>query len=62
MAYSRPNRPDQVPVTPAPSVETLHLMRAVVAPLLAEVYPQFAEKVFGIATLTPSSASGAKPT
>ena len=36
------------PVTPAPSAETLHLMRTVVAPMLAEVYPQFAERVFGI--------------
>jgi glutaconate CoA-transferase subunit B len=47
-------RPKQVPVTPAPSTETLHLMRSVVAPLLAEVYPQFAEKVFGIDASEPS--------
>ena len=36
-----------VPVTPAPSAETLRLMRQVVAPELAEVYPQFAARVFG---------------
>jgi glutaconate CoA-transferase subunit B len=40
-------RPPDVPVTPAPSAETLRLMREVVAPELAEVYPQFAAKVFG---------------
>jgi glutaconate CoA-transferase subunit B len=37
-----------VPETPAPSPETLRLMREVVAPQLAEVYPQFAMQVFGI--------------
>ena len=42
------DRPADVPVTPAPSTETLHLMRTVVAPMLAEVYPQFVEKVFGV--------------
>ena len=41
------DRPLEVPVTPAPSAETLRLMREVVAPELAEVYPQFAAKVFG---------------
>ncbi len=40
------DRPADVPVTPAPSAETLHLMRGIVAPMLAEVYPQFAEKRF----------------
>lgn len=40
-------RPDHVPETPAPSPETLRLMREVVAPQLAEVYPQFAAQVFG---------------
>lgn len=40
-------RPDTVPETPAPSAETLHLMREVVAPQLAEIYPQFAAEVFG---------------
>jgi glutaconate CoA-transferase subunit B len=42
------DRPEHVPETPAPSPETLKLMRAVVAPQLAEVYPQFAAQVFGI--------------
>jgi glutaconate CoA-transferase, subunit B len=40
--------PDTVPQTQAPSPETLNLMRDVVAPQLAEVYPQFAAQVFGI--------------
>jgi glutaconate CoA-transferase, subunit B len=35
-------------VTPAPSAETLRLMREVVAPELAEVYPQFSANVFGV--------------
>jgi glutaconate CoA-transferase, subunit B len=39
--------PPQVPFTPAPKGESLRLMRAVVAPMLAEVYPEFATKVFG---------------
>jgi glutaconate CoA-transferase subunit B len=38
---------DQVPTTPTPSADTLRLLRTVVAPLLAEVYPQFAARVFG---------------
>ena len=42
-------RPAAVPETPAPTPETLQLMRAVVAPQLAEVYPQFAKQVFGMA-------------
>ena len=41
------DRPPDVPATPAPSAETLRMMRQVVAPELAEVYPQFAAKVFG---------------
>ena len=43
------DRPDEVPVTPAPSAETLRLMRGTVGPMLAEVYPQFAQNVFGTA-------------
>ena len=35
-------------MTPAPSGDTLRLMREIVAPQLAEVYPQFAERVFGV--------------
>jgi glutaconate CoA-transferase subunit B len=42
------DRPDQVPTTPAPSRETLRLMREVVAPQLADIYPKFAATVFGI--------------
>jgi glutaconate CoA-transferase, subunit B len=42
------DRPDNVPETPAPTSETLRLMREVVAPQLAEVYPQFAAQVFGV--------------
>ena len=41
-------RPATVPETPAPSPATLKLMRETVAPQLAEVYPQFALRVFGI--------------
>jgi glutaconate CoA-transferase subunit B len=41
------DRPDRVPETPAPSPETLKLLRGAVAPQLAEVYPQFATQVFG---------------
>jgi glutaconate CoA-transferase subunit B len=44
------DRPTSVPETPAPSPETLKLMREVVAPQLAEVYPQFAAQVFGVGT------------
>jgi glutaconate CoA-transferase subunit B len=38
--------PAQVPETPAPSGETLRLMRETVAPELAEIYPEFAKRVF----------------
>jgi glutaconate CoA-transferase subunit B len=40
-------RPASVPKTPVPSPATLALLRDVVAPQLAEVYPQFAMQVFG---------------
>jgi glutaconate CoA-transferase, subunit B len=43
------DRPPHVPVTPSPSADTLRLMRNVIAPMLAEVYPEFAHKVFGVA-------------
>jgi glutaconate CoA-transferase subunit B len=42
------DRPPDVPQTPGPSSETLRLLRQTVAPELAEVYPQFASKVFGV--------------
>jgi glutaconate CoA-transferase subunit B len=41
--------PAQLPVTPAPSGETLRILRTRVAPQLAEVYPQFAADVLGLA-------------
>jgi glutaconate CoA-transferase, subunit B len=42
------DRPPDVPVTPAPSPETLRLLRTVVAAQLTEVYPRFAAEVFGV--------------
>ena len=41
------DRAGHVPGTPLPSSDTLTLMRERVAPQLAEVYPEFAAKVFG---------------
>jgi len=41
------DRPASVAETEPPSAEALRLMREVVAPELAEVYPQFAAAVFG---------------
>ena len=41
------DRPDHVPDTVAPSSDALKMMRERVAPQLAEVYPEFAAKVFG---------------
>jgi glutaconate CoA-transferase subunit B len=43
------DRPAHVPETDRPSAENLRIMREIVAPLLAEVYPQFAKQVFGAA-------------
>ena len=42
------DQPGHVPVTAAPSPETLRLLRTVIAPQLVEVYPQFAATVFGV--------------
>jgi glutaconate CoA-transferase, subunit B len=42
------DRPGSVPETAPPSPETLRLLRTVVAPRLAEVYPKFAAEVFGL--------------
>jgi glutaconate CoA-transferase, subunit B len=50
--------PADVPATPAPSAETLTLLRTVVAPMLAEVYPQFAERVFGVTASPRLRAEG----
>jgi len=47
-----------VPTTPAPSADTLRLLRSVVAPMLAESYPQFAKNVFGIDSLSSRAGSG----
>ena len=47
------DRPATVRETPAPSPETLKMMREVVAPQLAEVYPQFAAQVFGASVPSP---------
>jgi len=54
------DHPTDVPVTPAPSAETLHLMRAVVAPMLAEVYPEFARRVFNIVMPREGGASSTR--
>jgi glutaconate CoA-transferase subunit B len=43
------DRPVEVPTTAPPPPETLRLMREIVAPQLAEVYPKFAAAVFGVA-------------
>jgi glutaconate CoA-transferase, subunit B len=53
------DQPADVPITPAPSPETLRLMRTVVAPMLAEVYPEFAKRVFG--TVIPGRPAGPNP-
>jgi glutaconate CoA-transferase subunit B len=42
------DRPESVPETPLPSADHLRAMREVVAPELAEVYPQFAAAIFGV--------------
>ncbi len=42
------DRPASVPETPPPSPEALRLLRTVIAPQLAEVYPRFATDVFGV--------------
>jgi glutaconate CoA-transferase subunit B len=51
------DRPAEVPVTPAPSPETLRLMRATVAPALADTYPKFAAAVFGIESRSAAAAA-----
>jgi glutaconate CoA-transferase, subunit B len=45
------DRAGTVPTTAPPSQEHLVLMREIVAPLLAEAYPQFAATVFGTRTI-----------
>ena len=53
------DQPKHVPLTPAPSADTLRLMRSTVAPMLAEVYPQFARNVFGV--VIPGRPVGPSP-
>jgi glutaconate CoA-transferase subunit B len=40
---------ERLPFTPAPSAETLRLLRSQIAPQLAETYPRFVQEVFGFA-------------
>jgi glutaconate CoA-transferase subunit B len=42
------DQPDNIRETPAPSADTLRLMRERVAPELAEVYPEFTAKIFNL--------------
>lgn len=42
------DRPASVPLTTLPSAESLRIMRGAVATELAEVYPEFAARVFGV--------------
>ena len=48
------DRPAEVPVTPAPDPRALALLREHVAPEIAELYPRFAETVFGAARASPA--------
>jgi len=55
------DRGEQVPVTAAPSAETLALMRGTVAAQVAEVYPQFAQRVFGLPVIPgPERSEGGR--
>ena len=49
------DRPEQVPPTSAPPAGVLALMRGPVAAQLAQIYPKFAEQVFGIPIASSSS-------
>jgi glutaconate CoA-transferase subunit B len=42
------DRPERVPETPPPSAEERRLMREIVAPELATLYPKFTADVFGV--------------
>jgi glutaconate CoA-transferase subunit B len=55
------DRPADVPVTAAPSAETLRLMRETVAPQIAEVYPQFAQRVFGVPVIPAERSESRNP-
>jgi len=52
---------DIVPVTPSPSADTLKSMREVIAPQLAEVYPQFAQRVFGVPVIPAKQSESRNP-
>ncbi len=52
------DRPARVPATPAPSQDTLRIIREIVAPQLADPYPHFAKTVFGIASASPPPSTG----
>ncbi len=52
------DRPEDVPTTPPPSADTLHLLRSVIAPMLAEVYPQFANDAFGFLSVAAPAGGG----
>jgi glutaconate CoA-transferase, subunit B len=41
------DRPDEIPETPAPTAEERRVMRDIVAPELATIYPNFTAEVFG---------------
>jgi glutaconate CoA-transferase subunit B len=47
--------PSNVPPTSTPSSETLRLLRTIIAPRIAEVYPRFAAAVFGSAAVPATS-------
>jgi glutaconate CoA-transferase subunit B len=48
--------PASVPVTPAPDAETLTFLRTQVAALIADTYPAFAAKTWGVSPPPPNSA------
>ncbi len=52
--------PRDVPETPAPEPERLHLLRSVIGREIGKTYPEFAERVFRVGALSvgPGGASG----
>jgi glutaconate CoA-transferase, subunit B len=54
------DRSGHVPQTPPPSPETLRSLREIVAPELADVYPQFTASVFGIDNPDQQGRSGSR--
>ena len=53
------DRAEKIVVTPPPASDALHRMRTVIAPELADIYPQFVERVFGF---TQPMADAPRPT